>query len=176
MPSLFGKNSKKEELITNLAHLFNSIHKARQVPEGDFPSVKRMQELLPEYDFTKFPKLNQSLVDTVEQMLAVDISRIMKMLPKEEAVSKDSRIKGGVFGYSEADPFSDRRDLTKASTYSAYDEGWIVAQDQAKYDSVFSKLNPNPQGKITGNIKIMSMYSIYTINRDIHVYIQFIRF
>ena len=157
MPSLFKKNSKKEELITNLAQLFNSIHKARQLPVGDFPSVKRMQELLPEYDFTKFPKLNQSLVDNVEKMLAVDISHIMKMLPKEEAVSKDSRIRGGVFGYSEADPFSDRRDLTKASSY---DEGWIVAQDQAKYDSVFSKLNPNPQGKITGNIYVYVQYII----------------
>lgn len=153
MPALFGKNSKKEELIANLAQVFNSIHKARQLPVGDFPSVKRMQELLPEYDFTRFPKLNQALIDTVEQMLAVDISRIMKMLPKEEAVSKDNRIKGGVFGYTEADPFSERRDLMKPSTYSAYDDGWIVAQDQARYDAVFTKLNPNPQGKITGMVQ-----------------------
>ena len=109
-----------------------------------------MQELLPEYDFTRFPKLNQSLIDIVDQMLAVDISRIMKMLPKEESVSKDHRIKGGAFGFSDTDPFSDRRDLTKESTFSAYDEGWIVAQDQARYDAIFAKLNPNPQGKITG--------------------------
>lgn len=150
MPSLFGKNSKKEELIVNLAHLFNSIHKARQLPVGDFPSVKHMQELLPEYDFTRFPKLNQSLLDLCEQMLSVDIAHIMKMLPKEESVSKDRRIKGGAFGFSETDPFSEKRDLTKESTYTAYDEGWIVTQDQARYDSIFAKLNPNPQGKITG--------------------------
>ena len=162
MPSLFGKNSKKEELIENLAQVFNGIHKARQLPVGDFPSVKRMQEKLPDYDFTRFPKLNQALVDIVEQMLAVDISRVMKMLPKEESVSKDRRIKGGAFGYSDSDPFSDRRDLTKASTFKAYDEGWIVTQDQAKYDSIFAKLNPNPQGKITG----MNLYAccLYTHN------------
>ena len=74
----------------------------------------------------------------------------MKMLPKEETVSKDHRIKGGAFGFSDTDPFSERRDLTKESTYSAYDEGWIVAQDQARYDAIFAKLNPNPEGKITG--------------------------
>lgn len=170
MPSLFGKTSKKEELIANLASVFNSIHKSRQLPVGDFPSVKRMQEVLPDYDFTRFPKLNQSLIDTVEQMLAVDISRIMKMLPKEESVSKDHRIKGGAFGFSDVDPFSERRDLTKPSTYSAYDEGWIVAQDQARYDSIFSKLNPNPQGKITGTyIHCSSTVYLFSFSMCVHV-------
>lgn len=152
MPSFFYKQSKQEELIDQLDKVFLALHKSKGLPVGDFPSVKQMKEKLLEYDFTKFPRLHQGMIDTVEDMLAVDISNIMKMLPREEARSKDHRIKGGAFGYSDADPFSQVRDLSKPTTYAAYDEGWIVAQDAARYDSIFEKLGPNPQGKIVGNV------------------------
>ena len=150
MPSLFYKQSKKEELVETLDQVFMHIHKARQVPVGDFPSVKRMREQLLEYDFTRFPKLNQSMIDAADNLLTVEISKIMKMLPREEAITKDHRIRGGAFGYSDADPFSQKRDLDKKSTYSAYDEGWIVSQDAARYDSIFQRLEPDAQGKIGG--------------------------
>ena len=150
MPAIFYKQSKKESLIENLAGVFNHIHKQKQLPVGDFPSVKHMKEQLEEYDFTRFPKLNQHLIDVVDEMLAADISKLMKMLPKEQAVTKDRRIRGGAFGYSDLDPFSQHQDLTKPSAYGAYEEGWIVSQDSARYDSIFEKLGPNAQGKVTG--------------------------
>ena len=150
MPSLFYKQSKKESLIANLDQVFNQIHKAKQIPAGDFPSVTHMREQLEEYDFTRFPKLNQGLITAMEDMLANDISKLMKLLPKEEAVSKDHRIKGGAFGYTDSDPFSQRCDLTKPQGPGGYDDGWVVAQDAAKYDSIFEKLGPNAQGKISG--------------------------
>ena len=151
MPSIFGKQSKKEELILNLDHVFNAIHKSRQLPVGDFPGVKRMREKLEDYDFKQFPKLYQSMIDTADTMLAVDISEVMKMLPKEEEVAKDKRIMGGAFGLTDNDPFSTRRrDLTKPSGLSAYDDEWIVTQDTAKYDSIFQRLHPDYQGKISG--------------------------
>lgn len=105
-----------------------------------------------EYDFTKFPKLNPHLIDMVDEMLAVDISRLTKMLPREEEATKDRRIKGGAFGFTDDDPFSTKRDLTKpsSSTGGLVDEGWIVAQDSARYDSVFEKLEPSSQGKVSG--------------------------
>ena len=104
------------------------------------------------YDFTRFPKLNQSLIDVVDQMLAVDISKLMKMLPREEAVAKDRRIKGGAFGFTDNDPFSQHRDLTKPSTYPGQEEGWLVNQDAARYEAIFEKLGPNAQGKLTGSL------------------------
>ena len=148
MPSLFGKQSKKEELIQNLDKVFMQVHKARQLPVGDFPNVHRMREQLVEYDFTRFAKLHMALIAAVDDMLATDISRIIKMLPKEEAVTKDHRIKGGAFGFSDTDPFSQRCDLSKPSTH--HDEEWIAAQDAPRYDSMFERLGPNPQGKISG--------------------------
>ena len=152
MPSLFGKQSKKEELIASLPNVFHAIQKKYQLPVGDFPGVKQMQEQLQEYDFTKFPKLNYQMIEVVDEMLAKDLTRIMSLLPREEEILKDHRIKGGAFGHTDSDPFSDKRDLTKESTYNAYDEGWIISADTAKYDSVFEKLGPNNQGKISGEL------------------------
>lgn len=149
MPSLFGKQSKKEDLIEHLDQVFQSIHKARQVPVGDFPSCKAMREMLVEYDFTRFPKLQPHLLEAVDELLAVDISRIMKMLPREEEITKDKRIRGGAFGQSDHDPFSAKKDLTK-SDYPATEDGWIIAQDSGRFDAIFEKLKPDYQGKITG--------------------------
>ena len=154
MPTLWGKQSKKDSLIENLEVVFRTVHKAKQLPVGDFPQVKRMKEQLQEYDFTKFPRLDQRMIDQVDDMLAVDIARIMKLLPREEELAKDHKIRGGAFGFSDDNPFSQQRDLTKPSTYSAYDEGWIIAQDAAKYDSIFERLGPNTQGKIAGKISV----------------------
>ena len=110
-----------------------------------------MRERLGEYDFTKFPKLNPHLIDMVDEMLAVDISRLTKMLPREEEATKDRRIKGGAFGFTDEDPFSTKRDLRKpAAGSSMANESWIVAQDSARYDSVFEKLGPSSEGKVSG--------------------------
>lgn len=152
MPSLFGKQSKKDNLIGNLDQVFNTLHKSKNIPVGDFPSCRLMREKLAEYDFTKFPKLNVALLDAVDEMLAVDIARLSKMLPKEEDAAKDHRIKGGAFGYTDDDPFSNKRDLTKPTPNRnpLQEETWIVAQDSARYDAIFEKLGPSSDGKVTG--------------------------
>ena len=106
MPSWFGQQSKKAELIANLANIFFAIQKQKQLPVGDFPNVKRMQSQLEEYNFKGFPKLNLNLVEDVDSLLAEDITRVLKLIPREEQVAKDYCIKGGAFGSGGTDPFS----------------------------------------------------------------------
>ena len=116
---------------------------------GDFPPIKRMQGQLVDSDFTRFPKLNMALIDAVEIMLSRDLNKVMKMLPSEEQKTKDKRIKGGVFGYSETtDPFTRKTDLSKPM--GAADDGWAVSLDAAKYDAIFERLGPNADGKVSG--------------------------
>lgn len=43
MPSMFGKDSKKKELIKNLDQIYLQIQREHQISPGDFPEVKRMQ-------------------------------------------------------------------------------------------------------------------------------------
>lgn len=43
MPSVFGKESKKKELIANLGETYLKIEKEHQISPGDFPKIARMQ-------------------------------------------------------------------------------------------------------------------------------------
>lgn len=43
MPSMFGKESKKKDLIANLGSIFASIQREHQISPGDFPNLERMQ-------------------------------------------------------------------------------------------------------------------------------------
>lgn len=43
MPSMFGKDSKKKELIANLGEIYHKIEKEHQISPGDFPNLAKMQ-------------------------------------------------------------------------------------------------------------------------------------
>ena len=65
MPSMFGKDSKKKELIKNLDNLYGQIQREHQISPGDFPDMKTMQERLQHHDFTKFKALDPRLLAKV---------------------------------------------------------------------------------------------------------------
>ena len=72
MPSMFGKDSKKKELIKNLDTLYGQIQREHQISPGDFPDLKNMQERLQHHDFTKFRTLDTRLLQKVCQVFGVD--------------------------------------------------------------------------------------------------------
>ena len=43
MPSVFGKENKKKELIKKLGTIYEKIQREHQISAGDFPELKRMQ-------------------------------------------------------------------------------------------------------------------------------------
>ena len=65
MPSVFGKDSKKKELIKNLDALYGQLQREHQISPGDFPDIKKMQEVLQHQDFAKFRALDKRLLDRV---------------------------------------------------------------------------------------------------------------
>merc|ERR1712098_415494 len=69
MPSVFGKEGKKKELIKNLDSLYSQLQREHQISPGDFPDIKKLQE-------------------RVDKMLAEDIAKLMAMVPLEEQLSK----------------------------------------------------------------------------------------
>ena len=145
---MFGKDSKKKELIKGLGDIYAKIEREHQISMGDFPNLARMKEQLQHHDFTKFHSLKPKLLETVDYMLANDIARLMQMIPNEEAVmSREPQVKGGAFDTMNESMFGYGRG-------EGVDEGrgemeWIVGQEKYKYDESFDKLNPI-NGKITG--------------------------
>lgn len=155
MPSVFGKDTKKKELIHRLGSIYEQLQREHQISPGDFPNLKRMQEQLQHHDFNKFHPLKPKLLEVVDQMLAEDIAKLMQIIPLEDSVgsseefdSSANTVKGGAFeGYNDS-PFGYGRG-------EGVDQGrgeteWIVARERYDYDDIFDTLNPI-DGKITGS-------------------------
>lgn len=43
MPSMFGKDNKKKELVNNLGEIYARIEREHQISPGDFPNLRKMQ-------------------------------------------------------------------------------------------------------------------------------------
>ncbi|XP_077537785.1 putative achaete scute target 1 [Haemaphysalis longicornis] len=149
MPSMFGKDSKKKELIKGLGNLYAEIQREQQISPGDFPDLREMQEKLAQHDFTKFHALKPRLLETVDRMLAEDIAQLMAMIPHEQTEQRDDeqRVKGGAFDGLEQSPFGFGRG--EGVDAGSLEPDWIVARERFKYDELFSALGP-VDGKISG--------------------------
>jgi len=148
MPSMFGKDAKKKELINNLGTIYSDLQREHQISPGDFPDIQRMQEMLQHQDFTKFHQLKPKLLENVDKMLANDIAGLMQMIPMEESYhSSEPVVKGGAFEGVNESPFGIGKG--EGVDEGRDDEEWIVTKDKYKYDEDFQTLNPI-NGKITG--------------------------
>ena len=65
MPTMFGKEKTKAKLIANLQQTYTELSKAHGISPGDFPDVRKMQEMLKDTDFSKFQSLRESYLKKV---------------------------------------------------------------------------------------------------------------
>ena len=66
MPSMWGKEKAQAKLMANLEEHFLKVHRAHQLPVGDFPDVAKFREVMSANDLTKFPKLDLKLIAQVK--------------------------------------------------------------------------------------------------------------
>ncbi|CAI5797958.1 domain-containing 1 [Podarcis lilfordi] len=147
MPNVFGKESKKKELVSNLGEIYLKIEREHQISPGDFPNLRKMQEQLLTQDFSKFQPLKLKLLDAVDDMLANDIARLMVMVRQEEAQMPTQVVKGGAFEGTMNGPFG--HGYGEGAGEGIDDLEWVVSKDKPTYDEIFYTLSP-VNGKITG--------------------------
>ncbi|KAL6106062.1 ehd4 [Pungitius sinensis] len=147
MPSLFGREKKKEELIARLPEIYCILQREHHISPGDFPNVAKMQDMLQHYDFSKFPSLKMKLVESVDKMLATKIAALMSMIRDEESKAPPAMVSGGAFEGSQDGPFG--RGYGEGISAGADAEDWIVSREKHRYDEIFYMLTPI-NGKITG--------------------------
>ncbi|XP_018943155.2 EH domain-containing protein 4 isoform X2 [Cyprinus carpio] len=147
MPSLFGKEKKKEELIAHLPEIYQILEREYHISPGDFPKVTKMQEQLQHYDFSKFPSFKVKLIESVDKMLSTKISSLMNMIREEESKQPPQMVMGGAFEDSSDGPFN--HGYGEGISAGADTEDWIVSRDKHRYDEIFYTLMPM-NGKVTG--------------------------
>lgn len=151
MPSVFGRENKKKDLIKNLSQIYLDIEREYQIPQGDFPDLKEMQDKLANYDFTKFHPLKKPLLDAVDTVLAQDVARLVSKIPQEQQASEyqetSQDLRGGAFETVDESPFGFGRG--EGVDAGAHDSDWVVEKDREQYTAIFNSLNP-VDGKVNG--------------------------
>ncbi|XP_073708880.1 EH domain-containing protein 3 [Garra rufa] len=147
MPSVFGKDNKKKELINSLGEIYSRIEREHQISPGDFPNLKKMQEQLQAHDLNKFQPLKMKLLDTVDDMLAHDIAQLMVLVRQEETQRPNQVVKGGAFEGTMNGPFG--HGYGEGAGEGIDEVEWVVARDKPMYDEIFYTLSP-VNGKVTG--------------------------
>uniref|UniRef100_A0A8C9YWW8 EH-domain containing 4 n=1 Tax=Sander lucioperca TaxID=283035 RepID=A0A8C9YWW8_SANLU len=136
MPSLFGREKKKEELIMRLPEIYTILQREHHISPGDFPNVTKMQDMLQHYDFSKFPSLKIKL-----------IAGLMSMIRDEESKLPPPMVSGGAFEGSQDGPFG--HGYGEGISAGADAEDWIIGREKHRYDEIFYMLMPI-NGKISG--------------------------
>lgn len=151
MPSMFGKDKKKEQLLNKLTDVYQKIQRECNISPGDFPSVVKFREQLRGHNFSEFHALKPKLIEKLDNMLARDVPRLMAMIPMEESSqdSKKSNVQGGAFTVSHAtnNPFA--TGACEGTAFGAGSSGWVVDEFKPKYDKIFESLGPL-DGKLHG--------------------------
>ncbi|XP_034436771.1 EH domain-containing protein 3 [Hippoglossus hippoglossus] len=147
MPSVFGKENKKKELIGSLSDIYKRIEREHQISPGDFPSLKKMQDLLQSQDLNKFQPLKPKLLEAVDDMLSNDIAGLMVLVRQEETQRPNPVVKGGAFDGTLDGPFG--HGYGEGAGEGIDDAEWVVVRDKPAYDEIFYTLSP-VNGKVTG--------------------------
>lgn len=156
MPSVFGKDSKRKELINKLHLVYEKIQRDQNIPLGDFPKLERMQELLRNMDFTKFKPLDKKLLEKVDKMLAEDVPKLMSMIPREEHAYLQLQSQNNANASSPSTTiFTDQQSTpfelggVEGINAGVGESDWIVTRSRHEYDQIFNQLSPQ-NGKISG--------------------------
>ncbi|CAH0556981.1 unnamed protein product [Brassicogethes aeneus] len=146
---MFGKDSKKKDLILNLQKVYAKIQKEHNISPGDFPEFHKMQDLLTQQDFSKFHSLKPKLLEVVDDMLCNDIAQLMSLLPSEG--SYDLEITGGAFECVENfdSPFGYKQGEGANAGFGEPD--WIVSRERPKTDIIFDRICPDTE-KMSGAV------------------------
>ncbi|KAJ1942168.1 hypothetical protein FBU59_003279 [Linderina macrospora] len=89
LPAMFGKNKKAKEMLEDLPGEFRKIQVRYNLPPGDFPNPEAFKRDLEAFKIADFNKLNQKLISSADDALAVDFPRLMQKFPTDTRRSLD---------------------------------------------------------------------------------------
>ena len=78
MPYLWGQEARQNYLIEHLDEVFATVREKYRLAEGDFPNVDDFRaKLRSASDFSKFPPTSKEVLEQLQNLLTVDIPRVV---------------------------------------------------------------------------------------------------
>lgn len=147
MPTFFGHAKEQERLIAELPRIYNELAVQKQLPLGDFPEPRAMQQHLSALDFSTFKRADPKKLEQLESLLTVDLPKLLQQIPEEHArlgvgPAEIAQISGA------PSPFAVMK-VDGASEQSGLGSHWLVAPKIEDYAEEFHLLGPQG-GKLSG--------------------------
>eukprot|EP00045_Choanoeca_perplexa_P001809 m.21868 g.21868 ORF g.21868 m.21868 type:complete len:542 (-) comp11172_c0_seq1:40-1665(-) len=152
MPTMWGKAAKQASIIGNMKEIFRTVQRQHHLPIGDFPNIEHFTNCIKDYDFSKFPKLDEEIIAQMDSVLSRDVPKLMNQFPpeREDVPGKAAASPGAaaadappVAGGNPFDPFSTATQATSSKEWS------ISIGEQTNYRNIFASSSPQ-DGKLSG--------------------------
>lgn len=85
LPTFYGQEQKKLELIESLPTVYKEVSRLRNVPLGDFPDMDVLKAKLQTHDWSTFKRLDSRKMDNLDALLSKDIPALLTLIPGELA-------------------------------------------------------------------------------------------
>jgi GTPase SAR1 family protein len=120
MPSLWGHKATQEKLVENMADEFFEVMKTHRLPKGDFPDLRRFKEIAATFDFSKFKRLDDRLLASLDEVVTTHIPAILSELGRIQAaqVRMDRSSKSNVVLAIKDGIISEQKLMDSAPSYS----------------------------------------------------------
>merc|ERR1711970_531525 len=152
MPVVFGKETKKKNLLKHLEQTIESVEAKHGTCTGDLPPLDTLRESLARADWSKFRSVDPRQLAKLDRLLTEDMSRLLAILPSQTETA--SIVLNGPIEATIEDstPFGPKRSLHSDRWRLSDASQWVVSADPVqvgRWMAAFQAAGP-ADGKLTG--------------------------
>merc|ERR1712014_145942 len=130
---MFGHAKEQQRMVQSLPSIYHELAGQRNLPLGDFPEVRMMQERLAPLDFTTFKQIDPAKMQALEELLSSDLPKLLQLIPEEQGrLGVTEAAVSQVVGM--ASPFAVMK-VGGASEHTVFNSGWLRAPDVSTYEA-----------------------------------------
>eukprot|EP01129_Flabellula_baltica_P011370 TRINITY_DN4961_c0_g1_i1.p1 TRINITY_DN4961_c0_g1~~TRINITY_DN4961_c0_g1_i1.p1 ORF type:complete len:542 (+),score=112.55 TRINITY_DN4961_c0_g1_i1:59-1627(+) len=89
MPNMFGQKKAAKGLIRDIEDHYPEIAKIHNLPLGDFPDSSIYQEMLPNFDMSKLPKIRKNTLTIIDEILSKDLPKFINMVTTQVSFGEE---------------------------------------------------------------------------------------
>ena len=78
--AVFGKDSKKKQLLANLGGIFEEIRQKHNIAARDFPDVEKMRRRLEALDFKTLKSIDPKLIKQAESVMEKELPKLLQFV------------------------------------------------------------------------------------------------
>ncbi|ETO08814.1 EH domain-containing protein 4, partial [Reticulomyxa filosa] len=139
--NLYSFEKKQEQLLQEMASIFQQVSTKHNVPLGDFPNPQKFAQIIKNWEIWKFPQLKPQQISAIDEMLERGIPRLLEKIELKDDTATGAKLNWNPFNSENVDDEDGMEGIGIR---------WVISQQQKEiYDEKFFKLELS-DGKAPG--------------------------